>query len=120
MREYAVAHIRQQNVILAIVPLEDAFHYRTPAQQNQTMRALQSAWTSTGKMVQWLQCGIRLTGVWDSLHATTGGRSSKALTWVLSVRTSTTSSLVIGSQSAQRCRVARRNEGRVTPRSPGR
>ena len=50
MCEYAVAHIRQQNVVLAIVPLEDAFHYRTPAQQNQTMRALQSAWTSTGRM----------------------------------------------------------------------
>jgi hypothetical protein len=33
MQEYGVAHIRQQNVDLIIIPLDGAFHYKTPAQQ---------------------------------------------------------------------------------------
>jgi hypothetical protein len=48
MQEYKVAYIRQQNVNLIIIPLDSAFHYKTPAQQGQTIQALQAAATSAG------------------------------------------------------------------------
>jgi hypothetical protein len=48
MHEYAVAHIRQQNVDLIIIPLDNAFHYKTPTQQGQMIEALQTAASSAG------------------------------------------------------------------------
>lgn len=48
MPEYKVAYIRQQTVDLIIIPLDNAFHYKTPAQQEQTIQALQAYSSSAG------------------------------------------------------------------------
>jgi hypothetical protein len=46
--EFDVAHIRQQNVNLIIIPLNRSFRYKTPAQQQTTTQALQAYATSAG------------------------------------------------------------------------
>ena len=46
MAKYDVAHIREQGIDLIIVPLRSSFGSRTPAQQNDTARYLQSCATA--------------------------------------------------------------------------
>lgn len=41
MPQFDVAHIRQQNVDLIIIPLEDAFEWKPPAAKDQAVAELQ-------------------------------------------------------------------------------